>query len=145
MAHYRAYFGQEYAALKRRISRALTDVNGTHGGEAAAAFERAIRVAVERRQFWAQFCDVPEVTVDTAAFVRDWRQRAVPRGAQRKAGTGARDTGTVLGRDHVSSPSAVATLDEALKRANGAISLSRSRRRRKSNGHRGRPASFPTR
>jgi hypothetical protein len=73
IAHYRAYFSEEYTNLKGRISRSLAQVNGTHGGESAAAFERAVRVAVERRQFWARFCEVPEITVDTAAVARDWR------------------------------------------------------------------------
>jgi hypothetical protein len=29
-------------------------------------------VAIERRQFWLRFCGVPELTLDTAAIVRDW-------------------------------------------------------------------------
>ena len=44
-----------------------------HGDETPAAFERAIRVCGERRQFWARFCDIPEVAVDTAAIARNWR------------------------------------------------------------------------
>lgn len=75
IAHYRAYFSEEYANLKDRTSQSLAEVNAAHGGEALAAFERAVRVAVERRQFWARFRDVPEVAVDTAAVARD-RQAA---------------------------------------------------------------------
>jgi wobble nucleotide-excising tRNase len=71
--HYRAYFSAAYADLKRRVSNALADINHTHGDDLPAAFERAIRVVVERRQFWYRFCDVPEIAVDTAAIVRDWR------------------------------------------------------------------------
>ena len=71
--HYRAYFSTSYAELKRRVSAALADINRTHGNDLPAAFERAVRVAVERRQFWSRFCDVPEIAVDTAAIVRDWR------------------------------------------------------------------------
>jgi wobble nucleotide-excising tRNase len=37
-----------------------------------AGFERAIRVASERRAFWSRFCDVPEVQIDTARVVRAW-------------------------------------------------------------------------
>jgi thioredoxin reductase (NADPH) len=59
--------------LKGAISAALGVVNQAHGGEVPAAFERAVRVTVERRQFWSRFCDVAEVTLDTAAIVRDWR------------------------------------------------------------------------
>jgi len=43
------------------------------GNDLPAGFERAVRIAVERRQFWSRFCDVPEIAVDTAVIVRDWR------------------------------------------------------------------------
>lgn len=73
ITHYRAYFSAAYADLKRRISEALADLNRAHAADVPVAFERAVRVAIERRQFWSRFCDVPDVAVDTAAFVRDWR------------------------------------------------------------------------
>lgn len=71
--HYRAYFSDAYAALKRTVADTLGVINRTHGGDVPAGFERAVRVAVERRQFWSRFCDVADVTLDTAAIVRDWR------------------------------------------------------------------------
>jgi len=71
--HYRAYFSEAYAALKRTVSDTLGAVNRVHGGDAPAGFERAVRVAVERRQFWSRFCEVAEFTLDTATVVRDWR------------------------------------------------------------------------
>lgn len=72
IAHYRAYFSEAYTGLKRRINETLDRVQRVHGGEIAAGFERAVRVAGERRQFWSRFCGVPDVEVDTAAIVRDW-------------------------------------------------------------------------
>ena len=71
--HYRAYFSSEYSSLKQEISNAIGEVNRTHGNDLPAAFERSIRVSVERRQFWSRFCDVPEIALDTASIVRDWR------------------------------------------------------------------------
>ena len=71
--HYRAYFSEAYAALKREVAEALAGVTRAHGGDVAAGFERAMRVTVERRQFWSRFCDVAGVTLDTAVVVRDWR------------------------------------------------------------------------
>jgi wobble nucleotide-excising tRNase len=71
--HYQAYFSDAYAALKHTVSDALGAVNRTHGNDVPAGFERAVRVAVERRQFWSRFCEVAEFTLDTAAVVRDWR------------------------------------------------------------------------
>jgi len=70
--HYRAYFSETYANLKQEIKAVINNIERTHGGEAVAAFERSVRLAVERRQFWSRFCDVPEIEVDTAEIVRDW-------------------------------------------------------------------------
>lgn len=71
ITHYRTYFSAAYADLKRRISEALAGINRAHGGDVPAAFERSVRIAVERRQFWSRFCDVPEIAIDTAMIVRD--------------------------------------------------------------------------
>ncbi len=71
--HYRAYFSAGYEQLKRSIADAIATNTRTHGGDVPAAFERAVRVGVECRLFWARFSDVPELAFDTAAVVRDWR------------------------------------------------------------------------
>lgn len=72
ITHYRAYFSEAYAELKRGIEEALQETVRTHGGDVSAGFERALRVAVERRQFWSQFCEVPEIAIDTAEVVQSW-------------------------------------------------------------------------
>lgn len=71
--HYRAYFSDEYSALKRTVFDARGVVDRAHGGDVPAGFERAVRVAVERRQFWSRFSEVPDITPDTADIARDWR------------------------------------------------------------------------
>jgi wobble nucleotide-excising tRNase len=130
MAHYRAYFSQEYADLKDRISQFLAEVAAAHGAEAPAAFERAVRVAVERRQFWARFCDAPEVAVDTAAVARD-------RQAAREAVTAALNAKLAAPLERMALPqpahaavaayearrAQIAELDQALQRANEAIGV----------------------
>jgi len=73
ITHYRAYFSNAYAQLRQAVAHALAGVNRLHDGDVPAAFERAVRVCGERRQFWARFCDVPEVTLDTAEIARSWR------------------------------------------------------------------------
>jgi wobble nucleotide-excising tRNase len=73
LRHYRAYFSEAYASLKGTVANAIRAVEQGHGGDAPAGFERAVRVTVERRQFWSRFCEVAEVTIDTAAIVGDWR------------------------------------------------------------------------
>lgn len=72
ISHYRAYFSAAYSDLKRSVTQTLESVRRTHGGDVPAGFERAIRLAGERRQFWVRFCHVPDVAVDTAAVVRAW-------------------------------------------------------------------------
>jgi len=71
--HYRAYFSDAYTGLKQAVADTLAEVNRLHGGEAPAAFERAVRLCGERRQFWARFCDVPEVVLDTLEITRSSR------------------------------------------------------------------------
>jgi wobble nucleotide-excising tRNase len=70
--HFRSYFGDAYAALKREVAHALAVFGGQHEGDARAAFERSIGRQAERRQFWSRFADVPAVELDTAAIARTW-------------------------------------------------------------------------
>jgi wobble nucleotide-excising tRNase len=76
--HYRAYFSEAYTNLKQTISRAIREFTRYHGGgtggeyDSRAAFERAIRIAIERRQFWSRFTEIPEIKLDTADITRVW-------------------------------------------------------------------------
>ena len=72
LTHYRGYFSQSYIDLKNAVAALQRRVHSTHAGDIPSAFERAVRVAGERRQFWSRFCEVPAVAIDTAAIVRDW-------------------------------------------------------------------------
>jgi wobble nucleotide-excising tRNase len=71
--HYRAYFSEGYSALKTAIANGIKAVNAAHGGDAPAAFERAVRVAIQQREFWGKFAEVPEVNIDTAVIARAWK------------------------------------------------------------------------
>ena len=70
--HYQAYFSDAYAELRNTINQIGKGINTTHGGDVPAAFERAVRVAVENREFWRPFTDIPDIDMDTAAIVRAW-------------------------------------------------------------------------
>ena len=70
--HYRSYFGEAYARMKHEIAQARRAFDEQHGGDALAAFERAVRTVSERRLFWSRFAEVPELSVDTAAIARVW-------------------------------------------------------------------------
>lgn len=70
--HYQAYFSEAYEGLKSAITTTGQGINTTHGGDVPAAFERSVRVAVQGREFWRAFTDVPDIDVDTAAIARAW-------------------------------------------------------------------------
>lgn len=70
--HYEAYFSEAYDGLKSAIIETGQNTSAAHSGEIQAAFERAVRVAVQNREFWRDFMDVPELDLDTAAIMRSW-------------------------------------------------------------------------
>jgi len=70
---YRTYFSEAYTTHTQDITAARVAFQRVHSGEVFAAFERNVRVASERRQFWSRYSDVPELDLDTAAIVRTWR------------------------------------------------------------------------
>lgn len=132
--HYRAYFSDAYASLKGAVSAALGVVNQAHGGEVLAAFERAVRVTVERRQFWSRFCDVAEVTLDTAAIVRDWRAAREAVVAQLLAKQAAplepmqlSNETRALVATFEAHRNTISTINQQLQEANQAIEVARER------------------
>jgi wobble nucleotide-excising tRNase len=73
ISHYRSFFSEAYRQLQQQIIDASASINDVYSANAAASFERAVRVLGERRQFWAQFADMPAVNVDTAVIAHDWQ------------------------------------------------------------------------
>ena len=71
--HYQGYFGSAYEELRNRTSATLAEIQGIHGEGPLTKFERSVRVAIQRRQFWSQFCSVTEFEIDTAKVVQDWK------------------------------------------------------------------------
>lgn len=72
--HYQAYFSAAYLNLKQSIADNIQELNTAHSGEIQAAFERAVRVAIQTQQFWTKYTDIPDVEVDTAAISLAWKQ-----------------------------------------------------------------------
>lgn len=70
--HYEVYFSDAYNGLKSIIIETGQGIAAAHSGEIQAAFERTVRVAVQNREFWGGFMDVPDIAVDTAAILRNW-------------------------------------------------------------------------
>lgn len=73
IVHYQAYFSDAYKELKAKIRQTGIGVRDTHGGDIPAAFERSIRTAVQTHEFWRDFAELAEISVDTAAISRDWK------------------------------------------------------------------------
>ena len=74
IGHYQAYFSDAYADLRDAINSIIENVMSGHTGEMQAAFERDIRNAELNRQFWKDFTEVPEISVDTAAIALIWNE-----------------------------------------------------------------------
>jgi wobble nucleotide-excising tRNase len=134
LQHYRSYFSEAYANLKREVAQANRTVEQAHGGDVPAGFERAVRVTIERRQFWSRFCDVPEVTVDTAIIVRDWRAAREALVAHLTAKQAAplerievSDQARTLVAAYEAHRQTIARVNERLQLANQAIGVARER------------------
>ena len=128
--HYRAYFSDAYATLRQGVSDALESISQTHTGDMAADFERAVRVTGERRQFWSKFCEVAEVTVNTAEIVRDWaaaREAVIAQIAAKQATPlehmVVSDETRALVATYEGHCGQLATLNQRLQEANGAIAV----------------------
>ncbi len=72
--HYEAYFSQAYADFRLAIENRGTAISTAHGGDVPAAFERAIRVAIQTQEFWTRFTNIPAIDMDTAAIARAWNK-----------------------------------------------------------------------
>ena len=71
LAHYRAFFSQEYEQLKGEIAITLERLRKLRA-DGMTQFERDLRGAGETRQFWSQFCEVPDMSLDTLAIDETW-------------------------------------------------------------------------
>ena len=72
IGHYRAYFSEGYAQLKLDVAEIIKDIDSTHADGKQAAFERTVGTARQMGQFWANYCDVPPIEIDTEAIVQSW-------------------------------------------------------------------------
>lgn len=70
--HYRAFFGDAYAALKVRVEEALERLASDHDGEQQVLLERTARLNAERTAFWMQFAALPGTAFDTTIANQEW-------------------------------------------------------------------------
>jgi wobble nucleotide-excising tRNase len=70
--HYRAFFSEAYRAHQEAIRSADSSFKQTHSEGAALPFERSVRTLAERRRFWSEFGQFPEMTIESAVITADW-------------------------------------------------------------------------
>ena len=70
--HYRAYFSEGYTQLKQEVATLILEVDRSHSGDVQAGFERVVGAVRDNIQFWANYCDIAPVSVDTEAIASDW-------------------------------------------------------------------------
>jgi wobble nucleotide-excising tRNase len=78
IAHYQAYFSDAYATLKKIITETGKAVADAHEDEIPAAFERAVRVAVQTAEFWRKFMEVPSFDINTEEVALAWKAARKP-------------------------------------------------------------------
>lgn len=78
IGHYQAYFSDAYAALKKAITETGKAVADAHEDEIPAAFERAVRVAVQTAEFWRKFMEVPAFNINTEEVALAWKAARKP-------------------------------------------------------------------
>jgi wobble nucleotide-excising tRNase len=135
IGYYREYFSEAYVLLRERIGDALVEVNLlNHPRELPGRFERSVRAAAERRQFWSGFCDVPEIALESEQLMSEWE-------AARDAVIALLEAKRAAPLDRMEMPQgvrvaiesldagrrAVETLNERLQHANDAIQVVKER------------------
>ena len=128
IAHYRAYFSQEYTRLKQSVSDLINEMDRNHADGKQVVFERAVSTLIQSRQFWAAYSDVPDVEIDSAAIVGAWNDARTAVGEQLQTKRGAPldpqslNQSTVDALDAYSGRrQAIAAINQTLQTSNEAI------------------------
>ena len=69
---YQAYFSQEYKTLIATIKQTEIEFHNAHNSDNVIDFERSISTASQNREFWKNFTNLPDISVDTASISHDW-------------------------------------------------------------------------
>lgn len=78
IAHYESYFNEGYVTLKRAITDQGKAIASAHETDTPAAFERAVRIAIQNAEFWRKFMEVPAIEIDTTEIARAWKAAREP-------------------------------------------------------------------
>lgn len=72
VSHYQAYFSQEYTQLKQNVNHLKETIEQVHADGIQVEFERSVRTLLQSRQSWSNYCDVPEIEIDSEGIVNTW-------------------------------------------------------------------------
>ena len=72
VAHFRAYFSEEYSQLKQKVADIADSTGPSLAVSAQLAFERSVGNAKDSRHFWKDFVPLPRIEIDTEAAVSKW-------------------------------------------------------------------------
>ena len=70
--HYRAYFSENYEALKKKIAEVQKDINEVHSSNAQLEFQRALTKCKDNQRFWSQYCDIGPIDTVPEEILQAW-------------------------------------------------------------------------
>ncbi len=73
IAHYRAYFGEEYCELKQSITSEIESIELAHSAGQQTLFERSVRLMEQTREGWSQFHQIEPIIIDTETITDSWQ------------------------------------------------------------------------
>lgn len=130
LAHYRGFFSTAYNDLLRDIATTNKQFEQAHGGDIPATFERSVGQAIEKRAFWKDFAEVPQVDLRTAEMSVAWRKafQGLKELLERKAASPLEvlaipDNVRSLVADHNKASERVQRLSEELLAANSRLEV----------------------
>lgn len=72
IGHYRSYFAAGYAEHKGNVEHAAATFESEHSHEQQLYLARVYNQLHERRNFWSQFTEIPEIRIDLGAITDAW-------------------------------------------------------------------------
>ncbi len=76
LAHYRAYFGEEYRELRQSITREIGSIECEHTTGQQTRFERSFRAMERLKASWSSFLPFESISIETEAITDAWQSAA---------------------------------------------------------------------
>ena len=73
IAHFRAYFSENYTRLKNDISDLVDQLNQDHEENKQVEFQQSVNAVMQTKTFWDNYCQLPEININADSIANDWR------------------------------------------------------------------------